>query len=122
MQKEISDINLITWDDLSAEDYIKCKDLYSRIKEGMNNLKRTEYPILEFDFFLCGLAEKITEEIKALMFLKVNWWHRFWANCFSMSNALYRFIAKHNYQELQKQKQQKQQQQQERQKQQKDKP
>ena len=104
--KEISDANLVTWENSIEEEYKQFKAVHDRLKEGINNLKREEYPILEFDFFLCGVKEKITEEANELMFLKVKWWQRLLANYFSMTNALARFIAKYNYQERLKQQQQ----------------
>ena len=110
--KEISDANLVTWENSIEEEYKQFKAVHDRLKEGMNNLKREEYPILEFEFFLCGIKKKITEEANELMFLKIKWWQRLLANYFSMTNALARFLAKHNQQERQKQQQQAQQQQQ----------
>ena len=104
--KELSDIPLIAWDNLTKEDYGKIKILNFKLKDGMNCLKKEEFPILEFDFFLCGIKEKITEKKEGSVFLKVTFLQRWLANYFSMTNARARFLAKYNNEARQKDKQQ----------------
>ena len=106
--KELTGINLMTWDNLSAEDYIKCKNLHTRLKEGINNLRKEEFPLLEFELFLCGLKVKLTEETQGTLFLEVNGWYRFCAGYFSMENTKAILIAKHHDQERQKARQEQQ--------------
>ena len=95
--KEITDMTLIIWSDLTEEDYRKWEDLRNRIKEDVSSLKKTEFPILEFEYLLCVIKAKIIEEKQGSLFLKVNWWYRSCANYFPMANARARFIAKHKY-------------------------
>ena len=94
--KELSYRNLTHWNNLTTEEYKEWKDLHDKLKEGMDSLKKVEYPPLEFELFLCNLAENLTEKAELSIFLNINGWYRFWASYFSMANTKDRFIAKYN--------------------------
>ena len=106
--KELSYRNLTHWNNLTAEECKEWKDLHDRMKEGMDSLKKLEYPLLEFELFLCGLKVKLTEETQGTLFLEVNGWYRFCAGYFSMENTKAILIAKHHDQERQKARQEQQ--------------
>ena len=104
LNQEISDVYLTDWNNVSAREYEKFTDLFHRIREDMVVLKTAEPPILVFELFLSDKRKNIKGKTETEIIMEMARWQLWLANFFSMANTLARFLAKHNYQEQQKNK------------------
>ncbi len=111
INKLVANINIEDWGNFSSENYKKYKKMLFDATETMNNLKKEEYPMLDFLLCLSDILKAHRDGNSVSIIFRVKWWQILLADYFSMPNAMMKLLEKFRKEEEKKQQQQQQQQQ-----------
>ena len=109
-EKTNINVNIEDWENFFQEDYERHKKALFDMNETMNNLRKEEFPILQFLSFLCLTLQKQERGEPVPIIFRVKWWQFILADYFSMPNFLMKLVEKSNAEKQQKLEQQQQQQ------------
>ena len=86
LNKEIVIYNLIDWDNLTSEEYVKYRDLFGQLQIDLDGLRKEEQPTLEFLYYLAGIRVSQGDGKAVPIVNEIIWFRFFLADYFSMPN------------------------------------